>query len=213
MDIVKHCLTAAGCPSGLGAHKIGQQAFPGLNLVSQATGVQKVKSASDWSIAVPRAPGNTSTHSNDTHKQTKFAMAEGSVSSSELSSPSIFTFIAEQEPDNEEFDSIIASLPPDFAFDDEPHLTMPITPPTTGSSGEVNVLLTATSSAPQSTLPDSELKRLKDKNKNKNTEKSTNTWVRRFTDWLEKKKTALTLHLEIPHPVNWTKYCSTFLPI
>ena len=79
MDIVKHCFTAAGCPSDLGAHKIGQQAFPGLNLVSQATGLQKVKSASDWSIAVPRAPGNTSTHSNDARKQTKFAMAEGSV--------------------------------------------------------------------------------------------------------------------------------------
>ena len=46
--------------------------------------------------------------------------------------------------------------------------------------------MTATSSAPQSALPDGELKRLKDKNKNKNTEKSTNTWARRFTDWLEK---------------------------
>ena len=45
--------------------------------------------------------------------------------------------------------------------------------------------MTATSSAPQSALPDGELKRLKDKN-NKNTEKSTNTWARRFTDWLEK---------------------------
>ena len=53
--------------------------------------------------------------------------AEGSISSSELFSPSIFTFIAEQEPDNEEFDSIIALLPPDLTFDDEPHLTTPIT--------------------------------------------------------------------------------------
>ena len=44
-------------------------------------GVQKVKSASDWSIAVPRAPGNTSMHSNDARKQAKIAMAEGSVSS------------------------------------------------------------------------------------------------------------------------------------
>ena len=37
IDIVNHCLTAAGCPSALGAHKIGHQAFPGLNLVLQAT--------------------------------------------------------------------------------------------------------------------------------------------------------------------------------
>ena len=86
-------------------------------------GVQKVKSASDCSITVPGALGNASMHSNDAHKQTKSAMAEGSVSSSELFFPSIFAFIAEEEPDNEGTDSIIASLPPDFAFDDEPQLT------------------------------------------------------------------------------------------
>ena len=34
MDIAKHCLTATGCPSDHGAHKIGQQAFPGLNQAS-----------------------------------------------------------------------------------------------------------------------------------------------------------------------------------
>ena len=82
-----------------------------------------MKSASDCSITVPGALGNASMHSNDAHKQTKSAMAEGSVSSSELFFPSIFAFIAEEEPDNEGTDSIIASLPPDFAFDDEPQLT------------------------------------------------------------------------------------------
>ena len=34
MDIAKHCLTATGCPSDPGAHKIGQQAFLGLNQAS-----------------------------------------------------------------------------------------------------------------------------------------------------------------------------------
>ena len=39
MDIAKHCLTAAGCSSGLGAHKIGQQVFAGLNQASCPTGL------------------------------------------------------------------------------------------------------------------------------------------------------------------------------
>ena len=68
------------------------------------------------------------------------------MSCSELFSQSIFVFIAEQEPDNEELNRIIiASQPPNFAFNNELQLTMPTTPP-------LPVLV----STPQSALSDSE---------------------------------------------------------
>ena len=54
MEFVKHCLTAAGCPSGLGAHKIGQQVFPGLNLVSQATPFAEKKGLITLQPSLPR---------------------------------------------------------------------------------------------------------------------------------------------------------------
>ena len=86
-------------------------------------------------------------------------MAEASLS--EFFSPSI---LANSDSSDQEFDSIVGSLPFDFELPRDP----PIAPPPTSST------LDTASAA-------NELQRLKDKNKNKNTAKSTNTWAKRFT--------------------------------
>ncbi len=96
-------------------------------------------------------------------------MAE-SVASSEFFSPSIVAFLANSD---EEFDSIVGSLPSGFELP-------PLDPPTAAATPP-------SSSALKTAAAASELQRLKDKNKNKNTEKSTNTWAKRFTEWQEHK--------------------------
>ena len=95
-------------------------------------------------------------------------MAEASLS--EFFCPSILEFLASSDSSDQEFDSIVGSLPFDFELPLDP----PIAPPPPSST------LDTASAA-------NELQRLKDKNKNKNTERSTNTWAKRFTKWQEQK--------------------------
>ena len=120
-------------------------------------------------------------------KQEPREMAENSLSPSpsKFFSPSIIAFLSEQESPGEQFDDIVGSL----SFDAYELLAMPITPPTTGVAVQPSTSSAqpSTSSALHSAAADSELRRLKDKNKNKNTEKSTNTWANKFADWRKEK--------------------------
>ena len=129
-------------------------------------------------------------------KQEPREMAESSLSPSpsEFFSPSIIAFLSEQESlveqfeqesPEEQFDDIVGSL----SFDAYELLATPTTPPTTGVAVQPSTSSAqpSTSSALHSAAADSELRRLKDKNKNKNTEKSTNTWANKFADWRKEK--------------------------
>ena len=98
-------------------------------------------------------------------------MAESVASPSEFFSQSILDFLASSDSSDQEFDSIVGSLPFDFEL---PTFDPPVAPPPPSST------LNTASAA-------SELQRLKNKNKNKNTVKSTNTWAKRFTKWQEQK--------------------------
>ena len=101
-------------------------------------------------------------------------MAEGSYCPSDFFCPSIAEFIDKAVYENTkgiagEFDKLFASVPLELLQDDT---ATPTAPPPTSST----LCLPGPSNA-------HELQRLKDKNRNKNTDKSTNNWARRFDTW------------------------------
>ena len=104
-------------------------------------------------------------------------MAEGSYCASEFFCPSIAEFLDTtdvfENTEEDELEEFFASIPLEVL---QGNAAPPTSPPPMSST----LCLTGPSNA-------HELQRLKDKNRNKNTDRSTSNWARRFETWQKQR--------------------------
>lgn len=116
-------------------------------------------------------------------------MAEQSSSHCSFFSSPIARFLEDWGESDKQFDQLLASVPLDaLAHPNSPPLAPP---PTMISSHDEAAPIPEPTKRPSLVARNAELQRLKDKNKNKNTEKSTNTWIKKFVEW--QQQTGITL--------------------